>query len=122
VCAHCNASRDLDLCRDPNLTRPLKSERWLCGQCHAPYDKDQVELRLVEGLQRRSTRFQLQDLRCSKCKQVAKRQMGLHCPCSGLLSCDDTPQSFAEDLAVIAKVATFHDFEWLAEVAASLAH
>ena len=51
-----------------------------------------MELRLVENLQKRSTAFQLQDLRCQKCHRVAKKQMGLYCPCSGNLACDDTPE------------------------------
>ena len=39
------------------------------------YDLDNIELRLVEHVQRRSTRYQLQDLRCQKCNRVAKRSM-----------------------------------------------
>jgi hypothetical protein len=47
-----------------------------------------------------TTRYQLQDLRCSKCLKVAKRQLGLHCTCSGKLECDDGPMEFASDLRV----------------------
>ena len=46
--------------------------------------------------------------------------MGLHCPCSGKLVCDDTPEAFGRYLATLRRIAAFHAFEWLAEVVESL--
>lgn len=52
------------------MTSDVEEDRWFCIQCSNTYDKDNIELRLVEAVQRRSTRFQLQDLRCLKCHKV----------------------------------------------------
>mmetsp|Transcript_45409 Transcript_45409/g.84339 ORF Transcript_45409/g.84339 Transcript_45409/m.84339 type:complete len:699 (-) Transcript_45409:391-2487(-) len=120
ICECCNHHRDLDLCRDPSVTMEAVSERWRCQACESVYDKDAIELRLVDMIQRRSTRYQLQDLRCSKCLKVATRQLGLHCPCSGKLVCDEGPEAFAADLRVMKRVAIFHGFEWLREVVRNL--
>lgn len=56
ICGFCNHSHDLDLCRDPSVNLPEKRERFRCVNCASPYDMDNIELRLVEAVQRRSTK------------------------------------------------------------------
>lgn len=65
-CSHCNDCRELDLCRD----EALQQGSWDCPNCGAGYDKAAVESRLVAALQARLKEFVLQDLHCTKCKQV----------------------------------------------------
>lgn len=65
-CSHCNDCRELDLCRD----EALQQGSWDCPNCGAAYDKAVIESRLVAALQARLKEFVLQDLHCTKCKQV----------------------------------------------------
>ena len=66
--SHCNDCRELDLCRD----EALQQGDWSCPCCSAPYDKGAIEGRLVAALQARLKEFSLQDLACTKCKQVGR--------------------------------------------------
>lgn len=65
-CSHCNDCRELDLCRDESLQKG----NWDCPNCGAAYDKAPIEARLVAALQARLKEYTLQDLSCTKCKQV----------------------------------------------------
>lgn len=67
-------------------------------------------------------RYQLQDLRCMKCHEVSSRQMALRCHCSGKLAADDSAETFAHEIYIMVKIARFHGFGWLEEVAKNLAH
>lgn len=51
----CGDIRDLDMCRD----RELVAGNWRCPVCNVVYNKDEIEMRLVEVLQRRSTSYQV---------------------------------------------------------------
>lgn len=66
ACSFCNDCRDLDLCRDDELAR----HRWNCRTCEQPYNQANLEQRLVMALQHRVREYQLQDLKCVRCKQV----------------------------------------------------
>lgn len=68
ICSYCNDCRDLDLCRDPLLLR----REWRCAApaCAHPYDRQWVENALLQIVRQRSRMFQLQDLKCRKCRQV----------------------------------------------------
>lgn len=68
ICTYCNDCRDLDLCRDPLLLR----REWRCAtpDCAHPYDRQWVENALLQIVRQRSRMFQLQDLKCRKCRQV----------------------------------------------------
>lgn len=66
ACSHCNDCRELDLCRDASL----QHSNWDCPVCSTPYDRCGIESRLVAALQARLKEFALQDLTCTKCKQV----------------------------------------------------
>ena len=77
ICSFCNQWRDLDLCRDAAVTGEHDEEEedeaalegtriWKCASCEQPYDMDMLEHSLVAIVQRRSTWFQLQDLRSVK--------------------------------------------------------
>jgi hypothetical protein len=57
-----------------------------------------------------------------KCHKVSTRQMAFRCHCSGKLVTDDTPDSFAQEMRTIVKIAHFHGFDWLGEVVKNLSH
>ncbi|CAM9478652.1 unnamed protein product [Pylaiella littoralis] len=115
ICSFCNLCRDLDLCRDSRLMDEDEEERWQCVQCNHPYDRSSIELSLVEAVQRRSVRYQLQDMRCSKCGSVATRAMSLTCPCSGRLVAEESQQDFHKTIQLLRQLALFHSFGWLQE-------
>ena len=56
ICGFCNHACDLDLCRDPSVNQLESRDRFRCVACMSHYDRDNIELRLVEAVQRRSTK------------------------------------------------------------------
>jgi DNA polymerase epsilon subunit 1 len=56
LCRSCNTVQDLDLFKDK------VDGEWPCAACGAHFERDDVEVRLVEGVQRDTTSFQVQDL------------------------------------------------------------
>ncbi|KAK9798895.1 hypothetical protein WJX73_003389 [Symbiochloris irregularis] len=114
ICTSCNSSRDLDLCRDPHL----QARQWACDCCGAPYDLGLMEGRLVSVLQARAKSYQLQDLKCSKCRRVAGPNLGSVCPhCAGALQTNIPLQDFKKNLSVFRNIALYHAFDLLGEAA-----
>lgn len=74
--SHCNDCRELDLCRD----EVLQQGSWDCPNCGSGYDKAAIESRLVAALQARVKEYVLQDLHCTKCKQVRMGRAALLLP------------------------------------------
>ncbi|XP_049530617.1 DNA polymerase epsilon catalytic subunit 1 [Anopheles darlingi] len=84
ICQACNHCRDLDLCKDTH--RALKDGQqpvWLCAQCNVDYDNVEIEMRLLDVVQRKLMSYTLQDQRCIKCKQIKRENLAKHCPCTG---------------------------------------
>uniref|UniRef100_A0A182JCC0 DNA polymerase epsilon catalytic subunit n=1 Tax=Anopheles atroparvus TaxID=41427 RepID=A0A182JCC0_ANOAO len=84
ICQACNHCRDLDLCKDTH--RALKDGQqpvWLCAQCNVDYDNVEIEMRLLDVVQRKLMSYTLQDLRCVKCKQIKRENLAQHCTCTG---------------------------------------
>ena len=92
VCDWCTASRTLDLCRDEDvLPLPPSAEGggggetrpWLCGTCKHPFDRLGVEESLIGRVERMVVQWQIQDLKCRKCKVLRVNDFLEHCPCGG---------------------------------------
>ena len=47
-----------------------QARRWACDACSNPYDLGDMEARLVSIVQGRARSYQLQDLKCIKCRKV----------------------------------------------------
>lgn len=66
---------------------------WLCAQCFVCYDNTEIEIRLLDVVQRKMMSYTLQDLQCSRCRQIKRENMAEFCACAGsfatLLSNDD---------------------------------
>jgi len=112
ICPFCNATKDLDLCRDPELL----SKHWNCSECGHAYNKMQIETTLVEIAQQRATRYQLQDVRCMKCKMIKPDNISTCCSCSGEYTCVESSEELVESLETLHRIAKYHDFHWLEEV------
>ncbi|KAG2471169.1 DPOE1 polymerase, partial [Polypterus senegalus] len=84
ICRHCNFCRDLDLCKDPSVVQEGSvTQQWFCSNCHNPYETDNIEMALVEALQKKLMTYTLQDLVCMKCKGVKEANMPIYCSCAG---------------------------------------
>ncbi|GAA6009169.1 hypothetical protein JCM11491_005778 [Sporobolomyces phaffii] len=120
VCKLCNSIRDLDLCR--NVSFLIKDHPWLClnEHCTAEYDRASIEALVIESLHRRFVSYQLQDLRCSRCKTMKAENLRSTCDCSGEYVMAETKSELARRLQVTANVAEFHKLSTLAVVVESL--
>lgn len=97
---------DLDLCR--NVAFLVKDHPWQCERCSTEYDKATIEALIIDGLQRRVVSYQLQDLRCSKCKTMKGENLRSNCDCSGEYQMAETRQELSKRLQVTRNVAEFH--------------
>ncbi|GAA5932437.1 hypothetical protein JCM1841_000581 [Sporobolomyces salmonicolor] len=114
VCKSCNSIRDLDLCR--NIAFLVKDHPWTCERCSAEYDRAAIEALIIESLQRRVVSYQLQDLRCGRCKTMKAENLRSHCDCSGEYVMAETKQELLRRLQVTANVAEFHKLSTLLSV------
>jgi len=112
ICSFCNFNKDLDLCRDPDLLQ----RQWNCSSCGQAYNKSHIECTLVEIAQQRATRYQLQDLRCTKCKMIKADNMSAQCSCSGEYTCTESAEELQDSLQTLHRISKYHEFAWLEEV------
>ena len=118
VCGGCGAAADLDLCRDPALTR---AGCWRCGACGCRVDAAGVEARLLDAVGATAAAFATQDLRCVRCRGVACGHLTRACDqCGGGLELTKPPSSVTSALRTLRRVARFHGFELLDEAASWL--
>lgn len=76
---------------------------------------DQIERRLVDIVQRKCMRYQLQDLRCTKTQQVAVRAMARTSDCSAALKLDIPQHEFHGQINILRNLANYYGLEWLLE-------
>jgi DNA polymerase epsilon subunit 1 len=110
-CRHCDALRDFDFCRDPELlpNNLDVNPRWHCPHCSCEYDRLAIELMLIEmvyGLQLDATQ---QDLRCSKCKQIQSDNLSRYCHCSGPYQLTVNKADVRRKLKTLVNVAIVHN-------------
>lgn len=122
ICTQCSEQRDFDFCRDEDLlpepssssgnSRP--SQRvWSCAQCGHAYDRDTIEISLIDLVRQLVTAYQLQDLRCGKCKQIKSDNLSMHCQCSGAYQLTIGKVEMRRRLRIAVNVATFHGLAML---------
>jgi len=110
-CRHCDGLRDFDLCRDPDLL-PSNTElapRWLCSICGGEYDRQVIELTLIDMLHDLERAFAQQDLRCSKCKQIQCDSVSRYCQCSGTYQFVMNKADIKRKLRTVVNVAVVHN-------------
>ncbi|TPX58573.1 DNA-directed DNA polymerase [Powellomyces hirtus] len=131
ICEFCNHCRDLDLTRDKDLLPRhlddggeadsdgdvIKGIAWSCPACQTEYDKQAIEQRLVDVVQRRLAAWQQQDVKCSRCRMVKAEDMREHCAsCSGLVNTEWSREEFVRRTKVFSNIARFHDMRLLREI------
>ena len=81
-----------------------------------------MERRLVDIVQRKCMRYQLQDLRCTKTQQVAVRAMARTSDCSAALKLDIPRSEFHGQILILRNLAQYYGLEWLLETADGVLH
>ena len=106
--------------KESNLLASIAFEsgprEWLCTGCGTSYDRGTIEQQLVDIVSRRLLAWQLQDVKCSKCKMVKAENIRGHCECSGQYTTQLSRSEFVRRMKVFANIARFHRMEMLSEV------
>ena len=116
VCSHCGSARDLDFCKDADLLPDEDVDHavaWRCIQCHHEYSQLALQERMVGQMQSLITTYQLQDLKCSRCKQVRGDELSDHCVCSGEWVGSIGMMEMRKKLGVFKSVAEFYRLDML---------
>jgi DNA polymerase epsilon subunit 1 len=116
VCSHCGSARDLDFCKDADLLPDEEGDHtvaWRCIQCHHEYSQLALQERMVVQMQSLITAYQLQDLKCSRCKQVRGDELSEHCVCSGEWVGSIGMMEMRKRLGVFKSVAEFYRLDML---------
>lgn len=108
ICTYCCFCRDVDLCRDKHLVIEAPADgapaaqaaapaaRWLCPLCKNEYDRAAIEQQLVASFSKRVAQYQLQDLKCVRCRMVKPDNLAEFCVCSGrFVNAQSSPADFA---------------------------
>ena len=117
ICKECNYCRDIDLCRD--LTLDFQAETlgpWKCTECSTAYDLAEIELTLVDELEKMCLSFVLQDLTCIKCKNVKQLNMKRTCECSGTFKYMMSRDKFRLQLLTLLNIANYYKMDYLKEM------
>lgn len=56
---------------------------WLCSQCYVYYENEEIEIRLLDVVHRKIMSYTLQDLRCTRCKEIKMDNIAELCSCAG---------------------------------------
>ncbi|KAF9240065.1 hypothetical protein BU15DRAFT_87792 [Melanogaster broomeanus] len=119
-CKLCDALRDFDFCRDPELMSnglDVGPPRWTCGGCGGEYDRAAIEMELVRMVGAMERAFVQQDLRCTKCKQLRSDNVSRYCQCSGSYQLVVGKPETRRKLRTVLNVAIVHSLARLKECA-----
>lgn len=106
-------TRDADLL---SLDDPHPRKHWACNRCGHAYDRGACEAALIEGVVKQVASFQMQDLRCSRCKQIKATNLAVHCECSGVFRTTEPRSELLKRLKVARAVAEWYSFEAFSDV------
>ncbi|XP_030369181.1 DNA polymerase epsilon catalytic subunit A [Scaptodrosophila lebanonensis] len=113
ICKACNHCRDLDLCKDKHRAMKDGIPVWLCAQCYVAYDNEEIEMRMIDVVQRKMMSYVLQDLRCARCNEIKRDNLAEFCTCAG----NFVPLIGGKDIEALlhtfTKVAGYHKMQLL---------
>ncbi|KAK3377104.1 hypothetical protein B0T24DRAFT_620464 [Lasiosphaeria ovina] len=126
-CDNCTMARDIDLCRDEDLLPDAAGDgaanpggRWRCLYCEAEYDRNEIEERLVAGVEAFVVEWATQDLKCAKCSALRVNEFMEHCTCSGPWVESVKRDDALRKLRVYRNVAKFYGLRMLGDVVESV--
>ncbi|XP_065339696.1 DNA polymerase epsilon catalytic subunit 1 [Cloeon dipterum] len=123
LCHNCSLCFDLDLvknCLWQDLEDPEdKSLPWECPGCRRGITPTEVEFLLIEHFNKRMISYNLQDLQCSRCRQVKMENMPLRCACASPFITLQDPKQFGKYVYNLSSLAQtfkmsilFETMEW----------
>ncbi|KAI8052820.1 hypothetical protein BDF22DRAFT_633316 [Syncephalis plumigaleata] len=133
ICNYCHTCSDIDLCRDPH---PVIADNnssssngdgtsdsvmivWQCRSCQQPLDKSILEDQLIQLVERRVRAYQLQDLRCKRCRWIKENHLAPTCTnCAGSyeLAGQPTRKTLVQQLRIFYRLANLQKLTRLADV------
>jgi len=79
------------------------------------YDNEEIEMRIIDVVQRKMMSYVLQDLRCMRCNEIKRENLSEYCECAG----DFVPLISAKEIKslmhIFSKVADYHKLTLLQE-------
>ena len=118
-CIECQESRDVDLCILPPPDED-QVRMWTCDECHTAYDSECIERRLLDIIEKKCIRYQLQDLRCTKTGRAAIRGLAHQSESSEEWKADLSGYDLLSELYILHNLARFYSLEWLLETTKGL--
>ncbi|XP_037818567.1 DNA polymerase epsilon catalytic subunit 1 [Lucilia sericata] len=115
ICKACNHCRDLDLCKDKHRAMKDGIPVWLCAQCFVAYDNEEIEMRIIDVVQRKLMSYVLQDLRCTRCNEIKRENLAQFCTCAGEFVPLISGREIDQLLRTFRKVAEYHKMDLLQE-------
>lgn len=117
TCRICSSIRDFDFCRDPDLMSSHTTDRttvpWQCPICECDYDRTSIEAKMIVVVDKLLTQFQLQDLRCVRCRQIKTDNLSKSCRCGGKHEHTLSKSDYKRKLRVVHNIAIFHGLRLL---------
>lgn len=126
-CSHCGDVRDLQFGRDPALAPKVSNSGtgrqfdWRCSRCDNEYNKLAIQEELVRILMEYIASYQLQDLRCGKCKRVKSTNLMDHCECSGKWVATLKKSEVQDKVKVMKDMSKVYELDLLSEAINELA-
>jgi DNA polymerase epsilon subunit 1 len=118
-CAECQECRDIDLCILPSVDED-QINTWTCDDCGTAYNAQSIERRLVDVIQRKCLRYQMQDLRCTRTGRVSTRILSMQSETSQKLKLDISRDEVTSQLQILKNLAVHYELEWLLETTRGL--
>ncbi|KAF9330439.1 DNA polymerase epsilon catalytic subunit [Podila minutissima] len=123
ICSYCNYCQDLDFCRDPHLLPKIKKDTgeivlsaWKCQECKEEYDREAIEESMVAIVEQMVNQYQMQDLKCVKCRRVKADHLGEWCECSGRFVTVLGRNEYLRKLKVFENISEFYGLALLKEI------
>ncbi|XP_011188337.1 DNA polymerase epsilon catalytic subunit 1 [Zeugodacus cucurbitae] len=115
ICKACNHCRDLDLCKDKHRAMKDGIPVWLCAQCFVAYENEEIEMRIIDVVQRKVMSYVLQDLRCARCNEIKRENLAEFCTCAGEFVPLISGREINGLLRTFRRVAEYHKMQLLQE-------
>lgn len=86
---------------------------WLCSQCYVYYENEEIEIRLLDVIHRKIMSYTLQDLRCTRCKEIKRDNLAELCTCAGTFDTLIDAKKLRQLLQTFLDVAEAHQMHLL---------
>lgn len=143
-CTECCVPRDIDLCRDSDISPSTSSDPTTtngdgaaadggggtgqnehillprCENCNHPFSRLAIEEHLLSEVQKMVLAWSTQDLKCGKCKRIRANEFMDHCSCAGEWVASLDRKEMERKLRVYGNVAGYFGLRMLEEVVGSV--